>query len=114
MLVMKNKILELFSAYERETEFDGQSINEKMYSALADDLVKLFSISDVDANSLEKIKIMNEEKVIEGLEKVDEFFVEKTYSPAYTLRVDIRNGIDYIKMLRKEINELERALANER
>ena len=56
---------------------------------------------------------MNEKKVIEGLEKVDEFFVEKTYSPAYTLRVDIRNGIDYIKMLRKEINELERAPANE-
>jgi len=39
---MKNSILELFKAYERETEWDGNAIPESMCKALANDIVKLF------------------------------------------------------------------------
>lgn len=51
---MKNNILELFRACERETEFDGQAINEKMYDALADGIIKLFAIQNL--KKIEKIK----------------------------------------------------------
>jgi len=40
---MKNQILELFKAYERETEWEGSAIPESMYSALANDIMKLYS-----------------------------------------------------------------------
>ena len=40
---MKNQILEIFKAYERETEWDGNAIPESMYDALANDITKLYS-----------------------------------------------------------------------
>jgi len=53
---MKNDILKLFRAYERETEFDGQAINEKMYNALAEEIVKLFEMPVVNARILDDLK----------------------------------------------------------
>lgn len=38
------------------------------------------------------------EKLIEKIEKVDEYFIEKMYSPSYELRLNLREAIDYIKM----------------
>lgn len=39
---MKNQILEIFKAYERETEWEGNAIPESMYDAMADDIMKLY------------------------------------------------------------------------
>lgn len=44
---MKNEILELFKAYEMETEWDGNAIPESMYNALANAIVKLYSKTNI-------------------------------------------------------------------
>ena len=53
-MAKKEQILELIKAYENETEFEGQAINEQKYNALATDLVKLFAISVVSSSSIPK------------------------------------------------------------
>lgn len=56
---IKNFILELFMAYEIETEFDGQAINERNYNALANDIIKLFNIPDVSVNVVAVCNLMD-------------------------------------------------------
>jgi len=49
---MKNEILELFKAYETETEWDGNAIPESMYNALADDIIRLYSNYKISRNGI--------------------------------------------------------------
>ena len=71
---MKNDILKLFRAYERETEFDGQAINETMYNALAEEIVKLFDLQN-DSNSVcdcmpdPKCRVENNKVICNGCNK---------------------------------------------
>lgn len=51
------------------------------------------------------------DKLIKKLEKVDMYFIEKTYFPSYELRLHIREAIDFIKMA--ELKEKQRVKANE-
>src|SRR5665648_10665 len=73
---MKNDILELFKAYERETEFEGQAIPESMYDALANDIVKLFQIS-----KLNRIGIIGHgvEGIICGIDEARSIFISQDH-----------------------------------
>ena len=41
------------------------------------------------------------EELIKKLEKVDQYFIDKTYLPAYELRLNIREAIDELKQVKK-------------
>lgn len=70
----KEQILELLKAYENETEFDGQAINERKYNALATDIVKLFAIPVVCCSLPSKEIIDYLERSIDGFGIANKFY----------------------------------------